>query len=65
MSTLELFLLGGLELRYDGEPLAKPPTVKSQSLLAYLVLHRVRPQSRDHLAELYWATGRSAKHAGP
>ena len=31
-----------------------PATLKSQSLLAYLVLHRDRPQSRDHLAELFW-----------
>jgi ABC-type oligopeptide transport system substrate-binding subunit/DNA-binding SARP family transcriptional activator len=54
MSALELFLLGGLELRSLGEALAKPPTVKSQSLLAYLALHRERPHTREHLAEVYW-----------
>jgi ABC-type oligopeptide transport system substrate-binding subunit/DNA-binding SARP family transcriptional activator len=54
MSTLQLLLLGGLELRCGGSPLAKPPTLKSQSLLAYLVLHRGRPQNRQHLAELFW-----------
>lgn len=31
-----------------------PATLKAQSLLAYLVVHRYRAHSRDHLAELFW-----------
>jgi DNA-binding SARP family transcriptional activator len=31
-----------------------PATLKSQSLLAYLIVHRRQPHSRDHLAELFW-----------
>ena len=37
-----------------GRELPLPVTLKSQSLLAYLVLHGDQPQSRDHLAELFW-----------
>jgi DNA-binding SARP family transcriptional activator len=54
VSTLQLILLGPMELRCGGQPHAKPPTLKSQSLLAYLALHRNRPQNRDHLADLFW-----------
>ncbi len=54
MPTLRLYFLGTLDIRYDGHQLPKPATLKSQSLLAYLVLHRQRPQLRDRLAELFW-----------
>ena len=54
MSTLQLHFLGTLDIRYDNQPLRKPPTLKSQSLLAYLTLHRHRPQSRDRLVGLFW-----------
>ncbi len=54
MPTLRLFLLGSLDIQYDGQQLPKPPTFKSQSLLAYLVLHRQRPQPRERLAALFW-----------
>ena len=54
MSTLRLYFLGPLDIRYDDQPLPKPPTLKSQSLLAYLILHRHRPQPRDRLAGLFW-----------
>ncbi len=54
MSTLKLYLLGALQMRCDAQALPKPPTLKSQSLLAYLVLHRTRPQAREHLADLFW-----------
>ncbi len=36
------------------QPLLMPATLKSQSLLAYLIVHRRRPHSRDRLAELFW-----------
>jgi len=54
MPALRLFLLGPLDVRHDGQQLPKPPTLKSQSLLAYLALHRQRPQPRERLADLFW-----------
>jgi DNA-binding SARP family transcriptional activator len=52
--TLQLLLLGALGVRYDDQSPPKPPTLKSQSLLAYLVTHRRQPQSRKRLANLAW-----------
>lgn len=52
-ATLRLCLLGLLDIRCDGQSLPKPATLKSQSLLAYLVLHRSQPQPRDWLAALF------------
>ncbi len=54
MPILRLYLLGPLEIRVDNRQLEKPPTAKSQSLLAYLALHRRRPQPREVLAGLFW-----------
>ena len=54
MSTLQPCFLGTLDLHYDDRPLPKPPTLKSQSLLAYLILHRHQPQPRDRLVGLFW-----------
>ncbi|MFQ5858356.1 MAG: AAA family ATPase, partial [Anaerolineae bacterium] len=54
MPALQLYFLGTLDIRCDDQPLPTPPTLKSQSLLAYLVLHRDRPQPRDRLAGLFW-----------
>ena len=57
---LQVRCLGRLSLRCWEAPevaasdLPLPATLKAQSLLAYLVAHRDRPQSRDHLAELFW-----------
>jgi DNA-binding SARP family transcriptional activator len=41
-------------MRQGDQGLPKPPTQKSQSLLAYLVLHRHQPQPRDRLVGLFW-----------
>jgi DNA-binding SARP family transcriptional activator len=54
LPTLQLLLLGALDLRCDDRPLPKPPTLKSQSLLAYLATHRQQPQPRERLAGLFW-----------
>ncbi|NOZ28314.1 MAG: AAA family ATPase [Chloroflexi bacterium] len=54
MPALRLYLLGTLRIQYDDRPLPQPPTLKSQSLLAYLVCHRDRPQPRDRLVHLFW-----------
>lgn len=54
MTSLQLYFLGPLEIRYGDRELLKPPTLKSQSLLAYLALHRDQPQYRERLAEMFW-----------
>jgi ABC-type oligopeptide transport system substrate-binding subunit/DNA-binding SARP family transcriptional activator len=54
VATLQLYVLGTLDMRYGDQSLPKPPTQKSQSLLAYLVLHRHQPQLRDRLVGLFW-----------
>jgi DNA-binding SARP family transcriptional activator len=63
--TLQLLLLGALEMRYDDRLLPKPRTQKSQSLLAYLVTHRRQPRSRVRLAGLFWGDQPTAKRAAP
>lgn len=54
MATLQLYFLGPLKICSDGRQLSNPPTLKSQSLLAYLVLHCSQPQPRDRLAGLFF-----------
>src|SRR5512143_3885995 len=54
MAILQLRCLGGFELRCDDQPLPKPATIKSQSLLVYLAFHRQTPFHRDQLAALFW-----------
>nr|MBC7243856.1 AAA family ATPase [Chloroflexota bacterium] len=54
MPALRLYFLGPLEISWDGQPLPTPATRKAQSLLAYLVMNRTRPQLRDRLVDLFW-----------
>lgn len=54
MATLQLYLLGSLGMCYGNRELPKPPTLKSQSLLAYLVHHRRQPLPRDLLAGIFF-----------
>jgi DNA-binding SARP family transcriptional activator len=63
--TLRLYLLGTLAIYWDDQPLPGPFTLQSQSLLAYLVLHRRRPQPRDRLIGLFWGDRpeRKARHS--
>ena len=49
---IELLLLGPVELRVDGEPVALP--AKPRALLALLALHANRPVSRDTLVDELW-----------
>ena len=57
---LDVRMFGGLEITYREEetspphPLTLPPTAKSQSLLAYLLLHSEPPPTRERLATLFW-----------
>jgi DNA-binding SARP family transcriptional activator len=52
--ALRIRLLGELDLRLDGLPLAPLESARAESLLAYLLLHREAPQSRQRLAFLLW-----------
>lgn len=54
MPLLEIRLLGDFQLRSRGDPVPAPATLKAQSLLAYLVVHRDRPSHREALAERFW-----------
>jgi DNA-binding SARP family transcriptional activator len=47
-------LLGVLDMRSGDRQLPRPPTLKSQSLLAYLAFHRDQSQPRDRLVGLFW-----------
>lgn len=51
---LAIYLLGRPEFRRGNEVLPSLATHKTQSLLAYLILYRHRPHSRDELATLFW-----------
>jgi DNA-binding SARP family transcriptional activator/alpha-beta hydrolase superfamily lysophospholipase len=51
--ALEIRLLGELEVRRDGAPVALPQSRKTRALLAFLAMHRA-PQRRDALCELLW-----------
>jgi DNA-binding SARP family transcriptional activator/predicted ATPase len=52
--ALKIRLLGGFSLIYDNEQVTSLNSMRLQSLLAYLVLHRDVPQQRQHLAFLFW-----------
>ena len=54
MYDLQIHLLGLMELWADGQALSKPPTVKAQSLLAFLLVHQQRAHAREFLADLFW-----------
>jgi len=58
-----IYLLGDFRLTYDGEPVTAVNTARMQALLAYLLLHRDAPQSRQRLAFLFWpdSTERQAR----
>ncbi len=63
MHDLQIRMFGSLEL-YSGERvLFKPPTVKSQSLLAYLLVYRRQSHPREHLADLFWGERTQSKAA--
>ncbi len=52
--TLHIRLLGDFSLIYDDRQVTSLNTLRLQSLLTYLVLHRDVPQQRQHLAFLFW-----------
>ena len=54
LPTLQIALLGNFRLTYGDRSLLELNTERLQSLLAYLVLHRGKPQPRQRLAGLFW-----------
>src|SRR5262245_61800068 len=54
MATLHIHLLGEFRLAPTDAPINQLPAPRVQALLAYLVLHRAAPQSRQQLAFLLW-----------
>ena len=52
---MRLQLLGGFQLLAGDKAVSGVNTPRLQALLAYLVLHRQSPQSRQQLAYLFWA----------
>lgn len=51
---LQIKLFGGVDLRLNDDLLPPFESARAESLLAYLLLHRDAPQSRQHLAYLLW-----------
>jgi len=51
---LQIRLLGDFSLVYLGAPVPGITSARMQSLLSYLIFHRDAPQSRQHLAYLFW-----------
>src|SRR5262249_27520444 len=54
LQTVDIHLLGAFRLESADVPLSQAPTPRVQALLAYLVVHRATPQSRQQLAFLLW-----------
>src|SRR5436853_3765707 len=54
MPTLRIRLLGDFSLIYADRQVTGLNSMRLQSLLAYLVLHRGVPQQRQRLAFLFW-----------
>src|SRR5574341_522782 len=61
MPTLHIRLLGELSLVFGDMPVLTINTARLRSLLAYLLLHRTTPQSRQHLAFLFWPDSDEAR----
>src|SRR5436853_3157664 len=59
--TLHIRLLGDFSLIYGDRQVTSLNTMRLQSLLAYLVLHRDVPQQRQHLAFLFWPDSTEAQ----
>src|SRR5262245_58083724 len=59
--TLQIRLFGNCSVTYGVQPVAGLSTLRLQSLLDYLVLHRDAPQPRQHLAYLCWPDATEAQ----
>lgn len=54
IGALRIQFLGSFQLYYNNEPVADLKSIRLQSLLAYLVLNRNAPQSRQQIAYQLW-----------
>lgn len=64
MPSLCINLLGDFRLYHDSTLVTNFVQLRLQALLAYLLLHRNSPQSRQQLAFLFWPnTARNPRHA--
>ena len=54
MSSLKIYLLGDVQIEWNGMRLPAFPTRKARALFAYLVLHRRRAHTRSQLAGIFW-----------
>ena len=61
LPTLKIQLLGDFRLLYNDVPVSMAHLVRQQSLLAYLVMHRDSPQSRQLLAFMFWPDASEAQ----
>ncbi|MBD2465841.1 NACHT domain-containing protein [Oscillatoria sp. FACHB-1407] len=59
--TLQIRLLGGFSLSYADQLVINVTSDRLQALLAYLVLHRHTPQSRQRLAFEFWQDSTDAQ----
>ncbi|NOY98283.1 MAG: AAA family ATPase [Chloroflexi bacterium] len=59
LGKFELNSLADHDSRPD--PLRLPPTLKSQSLLAYLIYNQDRAHVREHLIDMFWGSSPPAK----
>ena len=59
--VLSIRLFGALDLRYGDRLLSPLASARAETLLAYLVLHRDTPQSRQHLAFVLWPDSSEAQ----
>lgn len=62
--SLHIQLLGDFRLTNNGKPVTGLDSPRLQSLLAYLLLHRDAPQSRQHLAFLLYPDSTEARARG-
>ncbi len=58
---LTIQLLGDFRLLYGDTPVTEINSPRLQSLLAYLILHRNAPQSRQQMAFLFWPDSTDAQ----
>jgi DNA-binding SARP family transcriptional activator/predicted ATPase len=54
VSQLNISLLGGFNISWGDKPITGVKTLRLQALLAYLLLHRAAPISRQQLAFQFW-----------
>ncbi len=59
-TPVAITLLGGVAVRYGGDPV-RPPSSRAIELLAYLTAHSASSHSRQHLAAVFWPDSTEAQ----